>query len=307
MKNDLLLFLAAFIWGISFVAQRAGMDSLGPFTFNGLRYIIGAFVLLPIIVFQSSSIQKKKYMVFQKSISYTSRDLFLGGFSSGIILFIASSLQQFGMVYTTAGKAGFITALYIVIVPILGIFIGKKVKPLVWFSVVLAATGFYVLSIKEGLSLGKGDFLILVSAFGYSLHILVIDYFSSKTDGVQFSAIQFLVSGLISLPLMIGLETITIDGLISGLIPLLYAGIMSCGVAYTLQVIGQKNAEPAVASLILSLESVFALIAGMVLLQERISGQEAVGCIIVFSAILFAQFPTGILQKYKKVSHIDVS
>ena len=297
LQSDLMLFLTALIWGASFVAQRAGMDYIGPFTFNGVRCFIGALVLIPVIMILDG--QRKKKNAEENIIPLTEEEkktkrktLLLGGLSCGVVLFIASSLQQIGIIYTTAGKTGFITALYIVLVPILGLFFGKKVRKILWFCVALATVGLYLLCIKEDFTIGKGDLLVLICAFGFAVHILLIDYFSPKTDGVKMSAIQFFICGVLSTPCMIIFETIDWGNIVDCWLPILYAGIMSCGVAYTLQIIAQKNTEPTVASLILSLEAVFALIAGMILLSEQIPAKEAIGCIIMFAAIILAQLPS---------------
>ncbi len=296
IQNDLLLLLAAFIWGISFVAQRAGMDYIGPFTFNGLRFYLGAFVLIPVILILDAQQKKKNIAADYNEPSQEERKakrktLLIGGLSCGFVLFIASSVQQIGMIDTSAGKTGFITALYIVLVPILGLFAARKVRPILWPCVALAAIGLYLLCVKEGFSIGKGDFLILISAFGFAVHILLIDHFSPKNDGVKMSCLQFLICGILSTPFILVLESIDWTNVFSCWLPLLYSGIMSCGVAYTLQIVAQKNTEPTVASLILSLESVFALIAGILLLGEQISVKEAVGCMIMFTAIILAQLP----------------
>lgn len=305
LKNDFMLFLAALIWGASFVAQRAGMEYIGPFTFNGIRCFVGALVLIPVILLlngrrnkarlEDSSVLRSEgdsTVLAEDDIRQRRKTLLKGGISCGVVLFIASSLQQVGMVYTTAGKGGFITALYIVLVPILGLFLGRKVRPILWFCVALATVGLYLLCVKEGFSIGQGDLLVLFCAFAYALHILVIDYFSPKVDGVKMSAIQFFVCGIISVPFMAVLETIDWSNVLDCWLPILYAGIMSCGIAYTLQIIAQKNTEPTVASLILSLESMFALLAGMLLLNEKISLRESIGCIIMFAAIILAQLPS---------------
>lgn len=295
-RGELMLLLTAFIWGVAFVAQRAGMDYVGPFTLNGIRCFIGAVTLLPVIIIMDY--QRKKRPISENEMktieidrSAEKKNLLLGGVSCGFIFFLSSSLQQIGMVYTTAGKAGFITALYIVIVPLLGIFLKHKVRPVLWFCVALAAAGLYLLCIKEDFSIGKGDLLVLSSALGFSLHILLIDHFSPKTDGVKLSCFQFLVCGILSTPIMLIWENVNWTNIINCWLPILYAGILSCGVAYTLQVIAQKHTEPTVTSLILSLESVFAVIAGIILLHEQISVREAFGCIIMFTAIILAQIP----------------
>ena len=284
-KNALMLILTAFIWGTAFVAQSMGMDYLGPFTFNGVRSNIGGIALLPCI-----ALLNKMNGASGKS-EESRKDLIVGGSACGILLFAASSLQQVGIQYTTAGKAGFITAFYIVIVPVLGIFLKKKIGWKVWVAVVLALAGLYFLCITEEFAVGKGDILIFLCALVFSLHILVIDYFAPRADGVKMSCIQFFVCGLVSLPFMLVLETPRIGAMLDGIIPLLYAGVLSCGVAYTLQIVGQKNVNPAVASLILSLESCFSVLAGWLVLGERLSVREASGCALMFVAIILAQLP----------------
>lgn len=292
LQGNLMLLLTAIIWGSSFVAQRAGMDYIGPFTFNCLRSLIGGAVLIPVIYLLSRLNPDDAEQKTSEEKRQANKILLLGGLCCGIILFIASSLQQIGVVYTTAGKAGFITALYIVLVPILGLFIGKKVRPIIWLCVALSVVGLYLLCMTDGLSLSKGDFLVLLCAFGFAIHILVIDYFSPKTDGVKMSCIQFFVCGIISLPFMFGLEAVDWGRVLDCWLPICYAGILSCGVAYTLQIVAQKNTEPTVASLLLSLESVFAVIAGIIILHEHISAQEFIGCVIMFAAIIIAQMPS---------------
>lgn len=286
-KNAFMLVLTAFIWGTAFVAQSMGMDYLGPFTFNGVRSLIGGAALLPCIAFLKL-LNGKNTAAF---INGNRKDLLIGGIACGLLLFAATSLQQIGIQYTTAGKAGFITAFYIVIVPVLGIFLRKRIGWKVWIAVVIALFGLYFLCITEHFTVGKGDILIFVCALIFSLHILVIDRFSPKVDGVKMSCIQFFVCGIASLPFMFALETPKIEAMIAGWMPLLYAGVLSCGVAYTLQIIGQKNVNPAVASLILSLESCFSVLAGWVVLGERLSVRESVGCVLMFAAIILAQMP----------------
>lgn len=289
--------ITAFIWGTAFVAQSVGMDYLGPFTFNGVRSLIGGIALLPCIWFleringKNETGKKDGGENEAKSVPSGRKDLMAGGIACGMMLFGASSLQQIGIQYTTAGKAGFITAFYIVIVPVLGIFLRKKIGWKVWSAVAVALAGLYFLCITERFTIGKGDILIFLCALVFSLHILVIDYFSPKVDGVKMSCIQFFVCGIASLPFMFALETPKIEAMIAGWMPLLYAGVLSCGVAYTLQIIGQKNVNPAVASLILSLESCFSVLAGWVVLGERLSVRESVGCVLMFAAIILAQMP----------------
>lgn len=295
MQGNLMLLLTALIWGSSFVAQRAGMKFLEPFTFNGIRSLIGGLVLIPVIFLLArinGSNGGDQPEVSDEEKKSQKKNLILGGISCGLILFIASSLQQIGISYTTAGKAGFITALYIVLVPVLGIFLGKKVRPVIWLCVALAVAGLYLLCIKEDFSLGRGDFLVILCALAFSVHILVIDHFSPKTDGVKMSCIQFLVCGLISLVPMAIFETPVWSRILDCWLPILYAGVLSCGVGYTLQIVAQKNTEPAIASMLLSLESVFAVISGVIILHEHIAPKELIGCIIMFAAIVIAQLPS---------------
>ena len=287
IKNGIMLVLTAFIWGTAFVAQSVGMDYLGPFTFNGVRSLIGGAALLPCIWL----FQKGKGKATEKPSRGARKELIAGGIACGLLLFAASSLQQIGIQYTTAGKAGFITAFYIVIVPVLGIFLHKKISGKVWGAVAIALAGLYFLCITEKFAVGKGDILIFLCALVFSIHILVIDYFSPKVDGVKMSCIQFFVCGIVSLPPMFFTETPKIGAMVEGWAPLLYAGVLSCGVAYTLQIIGQKNVNPAVASLILSLESCFSVLAGWMVLGEKLSMRESVGCVLMFGAIILAQLP----------------
>ena len=285
MKNNILLVLTALIWGCAFVAQSMGMDYVGPFTFNMARFLIGAVVLLPVIWFMD----RQRKTGAEKGAGQ--KTLIIGGICCGIALAVASTLQQWGILFTTVGKAGFITAMYIVIVPLLGIFIGKKVRPLIIGCVAIAVVGFYFLCMTESLRLGLGDFLVLLCAIAFSIHILVIDHFSPKVDGVKMSAIQFLTAAIISaIPTLLWEQPVFTE-ILQAWQPVLYAGVMSCGVAYTLQIIAQKNADPTVASLLLSLESVFSVLAGWVLLGQGLSLKELFGCVLIFCAIILAQLP----------------
>lgn len=292
MRNTLLLFLTAFIWGVAFVAQSVGGEQVGCFTFNGVRSLIGAVVLLPVIAFLDG---QKKRELGEKEFQAQKGDfktLLLGGVCCGVMLCIASNFQQYGISFTTVGKAGFITALYIIIVPVLGLFMKKKVGAKIWIGVALATAGLYLLCMtSESFSVSKGDLLVLVCAGFFSLHILIIDHFSPKCDGVRLSCIQFFVCGVISMAAAFLFETPNLTAILSGWLPILYAGVMSCGVAYTLQIIGQKNMDPTVASLILSLESVFSVLAGWGLLNQKLSARELFGCVLMFAAILLAQLP----------------
>ena len=293
LKNSLLLLLTATIWGVAFVAQSVGMDHVGPFTFNAVRSIIGGIVLIPCIFFldHRKSDQKEELPSPQQQAEQTGT-LILGGVCCGILLALASSFQQMGIQYTTVGRAGFITACYIVIVPILGhFFLRKKCGATIWIAVALALAGLYLLCITDGFSIGKGDFLVLICAFLFSLHILVIDYFSPKTDGVKMSCIQFLVCGILTAIPAIILEHPNLSSFSGAWGATLYAGVMSCGVAYTLQIVGQKNMNPTVASLILSLESCISVLAGWIILGQKLSTREIIGCVVMFGAIVLAQLP----------------
>lgn len=292
MKNNAMLLLTALIWGCAFVAQSVGMDYVGPFTFNCVRCLIGSVVLIPVIVLMDR--MKKKSGMSEAEIRKERGDIrtiLTGGICCGVVLAAASSLQQFGILFTTVGKAGFITAMYIVLVPILGIFVGKKIRPLILVCVVIAVAGLYFLCMTEQLSLGKGDLFVLLCAFVFSIHILVIDHFSPLVDGVRMSAIQFLTAGLLCAVPMLVWERPVMGEILTAWMPILYAGVMSCGVAYTLQILGQKHADPAVASLLLSLESVFSVLAGWVILGQSLNGKELFGCVLMFVSIILAQLP----------------
>ena len=290
-KNSLLLALTALIWGVAFVAQSVGMEYVGPFTFNSVRFLIGGVVLLPMVLL---SRRKGNGEVVSKGVREAGQkgDLLLGGCLCGLALCVASCLQQIGIGYTTVGKAGFITAMYIVIVPVLGMFFKKKTGWLVWVSVALAAAGLYFLCMTESLSVGKGDLYVLACAVVFSVHILLIDYFSPEVDGVALSCVQFLVSGVLAGAAALVWEQADLSSILSAWAPILYAGVLSSGVGYTLQVIGQKGVDPTVASLILSLESVFSVLAGWGLLGQGLSGRELMGCGLMAVAIVLAQLPT---------------
>lgn len=287
-----MLLLAAFIWGTAFVAQSVGMEHVGPFTFNSVRSIIGSIVLIPVI-FLMDGLKRKGGMSEEELLEQRgdTKTLITGGICCGLALAVASSLQQFGIMFTTVGKAGFITAMYIVLVPILGVFLGKKVRTLIIGCVALSVVGLYFLCMTESLALGIGDLYVLLCAFCFSIHILVIDHFSPKVDGVRLSSIQFLTAGILCGIATLIFEEPNLQNIFAASVPILYAGIMSSGVAYTLQILGQKNADPTVASLLLSLESVFAVLAGWFLLGQSLSVKELFGCGLMFCAIILAQLP----------------
>ncbi len=306
-RNSLLLLLTAFIWGVAFVAQSVGMEYVGPFTFNCVRCFLGGMVLIPCIWLLGRINKEESIKQAQKTRGEKRRErkiLFSGGILCGILLCLGSNLQQFGIQYTTVGKAGFITAFYIIIVPILGLFLRRKCGWNVWLGVLFALAGLYFLCITDTVSqggverlipwlpVGKGELLLFIGALGFSLHIMVIDYFTQRADGVKMSCIQFFVCGLISGIGMIFTEEPSITAVCQAWQPVLYAGILSCGVAYTLQIVGQKGMNPTVASLILSLESVISVLAGMVILSQRLSTREIFGCVLMFLAIVLAQLPS---------------
>lgn len=292
IRNSLLLLLTATIWGVAFVAQSVGMDYVGPFTFNCVRNFIGSAVLIPCIFLLNKINPPVKKNQTEAEKKQARKNLIIGGICCGILLALASSFQQLGIQYTTVGRAGFITACYIVIVPILGLlFFKKKCGPAIWIAVLLSLIGLYLLCITDGLTIGKGDFLVLICSILFSLHILVIDHFSPLVDGVKMSCIQFFVCGILcGIPALL-FETIELASIISAWMPILYAGVLSCGVAYTLQIVGQKNMNPTVASLILSLESCISVLAGWILLNQKLTIRELFGCILMFAAIILAQLP----------------
>ena len=291
LRSSALLLLTACIWGVAFVAQSVGMEYVGPFTFNFVRSILGGLVLIPCIFFLKREKKAKAEKVSEEEKKAQRKTRLAGGICCGVALCLASNFQQIGIQYTTVGKAGFITACYIVIVPVIGLFLGKKCTKFIWAAVAMALIGLYLLCITDGFSIGKGDLLVLVCAFLFSLHILVIDYFSPKVDGVKLSCIQFLTCGILSgIPALL-LEHPELSSILAAWQPILYAGVMSCGVAYTLQIIGQKNMNPTVASLILSLESCISVLAGWIILRQQLSTKEILGCVIMFAAIILAQLP----------------
>ncbi|MBR5536344.1 MAG: DMT family transporter [Clostridia bacterium] len=298
MRGNLMLLLTALIWGTAFVAQSAGMEHVQPFTYNGIRTLIGGLVLIPVIVLFDIMKPASERMSSETQKATNKRSL-IGGVFCGVVLCVASSFQQFGVSMTTAGKAGFITALYIVIVPLMGVFIKKKVPKIIWLCVAIAVAGFYFLCVKEGFSVGTGDLLVLVCAVFFSAHIMVIDHFTdSGVNGVLMSCVQFLVAGTISILLMLIFEEPTLTNIWAARGSILYAGIMSCGVAYTLQILGQRDTDdPTIATLLMSLESVFAALSGWLLLHERLSLKELAGCALVFIAVILAQIPLPVKSK----------
>ena len=286
--------LAAFIWGTAFVAQDMCADSIGAFTFNATRYFIAVLALLVVILIKDGLAKDKPSLSpIQKKAA--NKQLWLGGLCCGTALAVASNFQQAGMVAgTDSGKAGFLTALYVVLVPLFGLFFKRKVNLSTWIAVVLSVVALYLLCIKGEFSLAPGDLLILVCAVCFAVHILVIDHFTAFCDGVKLSCIQFLFAGIISAICMFIFETVDFAAIWSCTLPLLYVGIFSCGVGYTLQILAQKDSNPTVVTILLSLESVFAVIAGAIILKQQMSVREYIGCAVMFAAVILAQieFPS---------------
>lgn len=295
-RNSFLLVLTALIWGVAFVAQSKGGDAVGAFSFNCIRSFLGAIVLVPVIFI----LDKLKLTKGSPKTTTDKKNLWIGGLCCGTFLAIATNLQQLGInLGTPVGKAGFLTACYIILVPILGILLRKKCSWNIWIGVGITVVGLYLLCMNDSLKFQSSDLLILLCALVFAMHILVIDHFSPLVDGVRMSCIQFLVCGVISFVPMMLVEIIP-NGISTWLVPLstldawtpiLYAGICSSGIAYTLQIVGQQDVNPTIASLLMSLESVFAVIAGALLLQEKLSARELAGCALIFVAITLAQIP----------------
>lgn len=317
MISNFLLLLTACIWGVAFVAQSVGMDYIGPCTFAFSRFLIGGVVLIPVILVMDKSRKKqvekhyedmtpteRKYADILKTEGNTTEKIIIekakkeqrivtlaAGICCGTALATASMAQQYGIQYTSVGKAGFITTLYIIIVPFLGLFVKKKVPLKVWISALIAMFGLYMICMTESLQLSRGDAFVLLCAFLFSIQILLVDYFSPKADPVKISCVQFFTCAVICGVCAVIFETPSWGGIVAAGIPILYAGVMSSGVAYTLQVVAQRNTDPTVASLIMSLESVIATLAGWVLLNQHLSAIELGGCALVFTAIVLTQLP----------------
>lgn len=297
VKNSLLLLLTATIWGTAFVAQSVGMDYVEPFTFTFARSIIGGIVLIPCICFLRW-LKKREDKDAGANRLFVTKIEWIGGICCGLALCAASNFQQIGISYTTVGKAGFITALYVVIVPIMGLFFKRKVSFVVWICVALSVIGLYLLCMTEGsFTLAYGDLLVLVCAILFSIHIMVIDHFSPKGDGVVMSCIQFFVCGIVSGIIMLFVENPDLGNIMAAKMPILYAGVLSSGVGYTLQVVGQKGMNPTIASLIMCLESVVSVLAGWLILGEALSNRELLGCVLMFVAIVLAQMPMPARKK----------
>ncbi len=292
LKGNLTLLLTAIIWGTSFIAQSIGMESISPTSFIGIRCILGATVLVPVILI-IDSIKKKK----GEEVQPINKTLITGGVICGVVLFIASYLQTAGLVYTSPGKSGFITALYMVFIPIAGLFMGKKLSPIVPVCVVIAVLGMYLLCIDSSFTVNRGDVLTLICALFFTAHIMVIDKFSPQVDGVKLSCIQFYVCGVLGLiSMFFDTPEFEVSSIIACWRPIAYSGIMSCGIAYTLQIVGQKYTDPTSASIIMSLESVVATLSTVVLVAigwdltgGALTMREIMGCVLMFVAIMLVQ------------------
>ncbi len=280
--------ITAFIWGTAFVAQSIAAKQLGPFTFNAVRSLFASISLLLVCIILWAR-GKKKGEPFRPSARR--RDLLIGGAACGIALTVASNLQQSGLSETSAGKAGFITALYIVLVPIFGIFLKKKTTVIVWIAVAIATAGLYLLCVKENFTVSMGDARLLLCAVAFTVHILVVDYFVQRVDGIALSCVQFCVVTVCSAGGMLLFEEPSMGAIVSCIVPILYVGVFSGAIAYTLQILAQKGTNPTVVSILLSMESVISVISGAILLKERLLEREYVGCVLMFGAVLLTQIP----------------
>jgi len=283
LKSDLILLLAAVIWGFAFVAQRVGMEFVGPFTFNGVRFTLGALVLVPFLLFG------KKFTPKDPTLIISNRKIFWGVFATGILLFIGVSLQQIGLKTTTAGKAGFITGLYVVFVPITGIFLGHKTNLFTWLGVLFSATGLYLLSITRDFTIAQGDMLVLGCAVVFTFHVLLIGWLSPRMNSYHLAAGHFAICAFLNLIVAFSIESFSFEKIMQAALPILYGGVISVGIAYTLQVIAQKEAHPAYASIILSLEAVFAAIGGWMILHETLSNRSLAGCLLMLAGMIVVQ------------------
>lgn len=284
-KSDTILLTTAIIWGFAFVAQRVGMDYIGPFLFNGIRFALGCLVLLPFVARKYSG---RDNHTARNNPGYV-KNLVVGSAAAGLMLFGGASLQQVGLVYTTAGKAGFITGLYVVIVPLLALFWGQRTTIGTWTGAILAAVGLYFLSMSQQFTIAFGDFLVLLCAVFFAGHVLIIGWLSPKMDSYRLAFIQYAACSLLSLIVAVLYENLSMSDIVQAAIPILYGGVMSVGVAYTLQVVGQRRAHPAHAAIILSLESVFAALGGWLLLSETMSLRQISGCALMLFGMLISQ------------------
>lgn len=287
LSGNLMLLVTAMVWGLSFVSQTVGMEHIGPFTFQSTRYFLGGLVLLPVIFYRD----RRGLSPHQPANGSSHRFLLLSGLLCGTLLFAACSLQQVSLVYIPAGKSAFISTLYILLVPFAGILLHQRVRPVLWLSIALALPGLYLLCGGGRFSIGTGELLCLGSALGFTFHIVAVGMVSSRVDGVRLSCLQFLVCSVLSAAFMIALETPGWPEIRQSWLPICYSGIISAGLGYTLQIIGQSRTNPAMASLLMSLESVFATVFSWLLLGQHMDSAATMGCILMFSAILLTQLP----------------
>ena len=290
LRNTLLLVLTALVWGCAFVAQSVGAEHVGAFTFLACRSWLAGVTLLPVIALLRAR-QRRPESAAESPAPQSRRALLTGGIACGCFLFLASSAQQIGVASTTTAKAGFITAMYVIIVPILSLVLGRRVGKKIWLCVAMSVVGLYLLCIAGSLSLGRGDAMVLLCALLFAGHIMTVDHFSPKMDGVQLSCIQFFTTAILATVCMFLFEHPTAAALQSALLPILYAGILSSGVGYTLQIVAQKGLNPTIASMAMSLESVFSALAGWVILGQGLTAREFSGCALMFAAIILAQLP----------------
>lgn len=290
-KGQLCLLLAAVIWGSAFIFQKMGMDHIGPFTFGIFRFVLGSLALLPVI-WVYGKINRRRPLELQKEITpWGDKTLLIGSLLCGAANFIAGSLQQIGIVYTTAGKAGFITSLDIVIVPIFMLFLRQKIARTTWLGIAIAMIGVWLLCVTEEFTIAKGDAYVMGCAIAYSFQILLIDHYAERVDVLKLSFMQFFIAGIMSIPAALITETIVLQDIIACAGPILYVAFLEVSIAFTLQVVGQRYTSPAIAAIIMSLESVFAAVCGALFLQETMTGRELAGCIIMFAAFIISQIP----------------
>lgn len=288
-KGEIYLLLAAIIWGSAFIFQKMGMDHIGPFSFSAFRYVIGALVLLPVIFIRDVVTERKGRQT--EIVFFRNKNLLKGAFFCGLASFVAGSLQQVGLVYTTAGKAGFITSMDIVIVPLILIILKRKVPALTWFGIAVAAFGLYLLCITDGFTIQIGDGLVMGCAVAYSFQIILIDHYSEKTDVLKLSFMQFMFAGIVSGVVAVFAETISFQSVIDCIVPILYVAVLEVSIAFTLQIAGQKYTSAAIATVIMSLESLFAAVCGALFLHETMSVREIMGCVLMFVAFIIVQIP----------------
>ena len=280
LKSNGLLLLTASIWGFAFVAQRVGMNHVGPFTFNGMRFALGSLALLPVLIVTERQVPRSRLK---------RKTMILGCGMTGGVLFMGASLQQMGIIYTTAGKAGFITGLYVVMVPIFGLVLKHQTDVGTWAGAVLATVGLYFLSVTEQFTIQRGDFLVLMSAFFWTAHVLIIDWLSPRVNPIKIAFIQFVICSVLSLIVAFLTEVVEISRILQAALPIIYSGVLSVGIAYTLQIVAQKNAHPAHAAIILSMETVFAALGGWIVLDEILSPREITGCMLMLTGMMLSQ------------------